>query len=128
MNTWYKFNPNPVNARVEDCAQRAISAALNVDWDTASDMIYDMAKAMGTTTHDDAAWGAVLRWAGFYRAAIPNTCPDCYTVKDFCLDHPRGVYVLKTSGHVVAIINGKAWDTWDSTGEIPSYYWYRRHE
>jgi hypothetical protein len=38
------------------------------------------------------------------------------------------VYVLKTSGHVVTIINGKAWDTWDSTGEIPSYFWYRRHE
>lgn len=115
-----------MQARVEDCAQRAISAALDVDWDTASDLIYEMAKAMGTTTHDDAAWGAVLRRAGFMRAAIPNRCPDCYTVNDFCREHPRGVFVLKTSGHVVTVIDGQAWDTWDSTGEIPSYYWYRR--
>lgn len=126
MSMWIRFNPNPVNARVEDCAQRAIAAALDVDWDTASDLIYEMAKGMGTTTHDDAAWGAVLRRAGFVRAVIPTRCPDCYTVKDFCREHPQGVYVLKTSGHVVTVIDGQAWDTWDSTGEIPQYYWYRR--
>jgi hypothetical protein len=90
-------------------------------------MVYDMAKSMGTTTPDDAAWGAVLRKNGFHRVVIPNTCPDCYTVRDFCMDHPKGVYVLKTSGHVVTVIDGQAWDTWDSTGEIPMYYWYRRY-
>lgn len=125
-DVYVKYNPNPVGNRVEDCAQRAISAALDVDWDTASDLIYEMARSMGTTTHDDAAWGAVLRRAGFVRQIIPNTCPDCYTVADFCRDHPRGVYVLKTAGHVVAVIDGRAWDTWDSTGEIPAYYWHRR--
>ena len=126
MNTWVSWNPNPVNARVGDCAQRAIAAALGVNWDTASDLIYDMAKAMGTTTHDDAAWGAVLRRFGFTREVIPNTCPDCYTVRDFCEDHPRGVYVLKMSGHVATVIDGHVYDTWDSSGEIPTYYWHRR--
>ena len=123
MSTWHKFNPNPVNARTADCAQRAISAALDVDWDTASDLIYEMAKAMGTTTHDDAAWGAVLRRAGFMRAALPMACPDCFTIADFCRKYPRGVYVLKTSGHVVTVIDGQAWDSY-STNEIPSYFWY----
>lgn len=126
MSSWIRFNPNPVNARVEDCAQRAIAAALDVDWDTASDLIYEMAKGMGTTTHDDAAWGAVLRRAGFVRAVIPNRCPDCYTVSDFCRDHPRGVYVLKLSGHVATVIDGHVYDTWDSSAEIPTYYWHRR--
>lgn len=125
MSIWHEWNPNPVGNRVEDCAQRAIAAALDVDWDTASDMIYDMAKAMGTTTHDDAAWGAVLRRAGFRRAVIPNTCPDCFTVGDFCRRYPRGVYILKTSGHVVCVIDGQAWDTWDSTGETAQYFWYK---
>lgn len=128
MSFWHKFNPNPVNARVEDCAQRAISAALNVDWDTASDLIYEMAKAMGTTTHDDAAWGAVLRRAGFMRAVIPNTCPDCFTIADFCRKYPYGVYIAKTPGHVVCIVDGQAWDTWDSTGETVSYFWYYPEE
>lgn len=126
MSVWRKYNPNPTGRNVQDCSIRAVSAALDVDWDTASDLIYQMAKSMGTTTPDDAAWGAVLRRAGFYRRALSNTCPDCYTVADFCRDHPRGVYVLKTSGHVVAVIDGQAWDSWDSTNEIPQYFWYRR--
>ena len=60
MSVWKRYNPNPTGRRVEDCSIRAIAAALDVDWDTASDMVYDMAKSMGTTTPDDAAWGAVL--------------------------------------------------------------------
>lgn len=126
MSIWIKYNANPVGNRVRDCAQRAISAALDVDWDTASDMIYDMAKGMGTTTDDDNAWGAVLRRSGFYRAIIPNTCPECYTMTDFCRDHPRGVFVVKMPEHVATVIDGKLYDTWDSSEEIPIYYWYRR--
>lgn len=126
MSIWIRYNANPVGNRVRDCAQRAISAALNVDWDTASDMIYEMAKGMGTTTDDDNAWGAVLRRAGFYRAIIPNTCPECYTMTDFCRDHPRGVFVVKMPEHVATVIDGKLYDTWDSSSEIPIYYWYRR--
>lgn len=124
MNTFKKFNPNPAGFRVEDCIQRALAAALDVDWDTASDVNHKAAKNMCLPEHHDAVWGAVLRGAGFNRAIIPNTCPNCYTIADFCRDHPRGVYVLKNSGHVVTVIDGQAWDTWDSTGEIPSYYWY----
>ena len=127
MSTWIKWNPNPVGNRVEDCAQRAIAAALDVDWDTASDLIHDFAKPMGVPEHSDAAWGAVLRREGFMRAVIPNRCPDCYTVADFCRENPNGVFVLKTSGHVVTVIDGHIYDTWDSSGEIPAYYWYRRH-
>ena len=117
-----------MQARVEDCTQRAISAALDVDWDTASDMIYEMAKAMGTTTHDDAAWGAVLRRNGFMRAAIPNTCPDCYTAEDFCRDHPQGTFVLAFGGHVACVQDGRLFDSWDSSQEIPHFYWYKKEE
>lgn len=98
--------------------------ALDVDWDTASDMIYQMARGMATTTDDDAAWGAVLRRAGFYRAIVPNTCPDCYNMNDFCRDHPRGIYVVKMPGHVATVIDGKVYDTWDSSREHVIYYWY----
>ena len=74
----------------------------------------------------NAAWGAVLRQHGFYRAVIPNFCPDCYTARDFCIDHPRGVYVLGFGNHVATVIDGKILDTWDSSDEIPTYYWYRK--
>lgn len=61
--------------------------------------------------------------AGLYPERNPNTCPDCYTVADFCADHPRGVYVLALSSHVVCAENGSYFDTWDSGNEIPLFYW-----
>ena len=121
---WIRWNANPAGNRVEDCVQRAISAALDVSWDEASDIIHAAAKAMRQPEHSDVVWGAVLRHNGFYRAIVPNTCPDCYTVRDFCRDHPWGVYTLKTVGHVVTIIDGNALDTWDSTDEPVIYYWH----
>lgn len=120
---WIEYNVNPISARVEDCAIRAVSVALDVSWDDAFDMIADNAKAMGSVMHNDAAWGSVLRQHGFERAIIPNTCPDCYTVRDFCVEHPKGRFVLGTGSHAVAVINGNYVDTWDSGNEIPVYYW-----
>ena len=122
---WIEYNPNPVGNYVEDCVQRAISAALDLSWDDASDIVHKFAKDMGLPEHNDAVWGAVLRKNGFYRKVVPNSCPDCYTVKDFCIDHPRGVYVLKVSNHVVTVIDGDVYDSWNSLMELPQYYWYR---
>ena len=76
----------------------------------------------------NAVWGSYLRKKGFVREIIPNTCPDCYTVEDFCRDNPKGTYILALSGHVVAVIDGKYYDTWDSGDEIPIYYWYRKDD
>lgn len=123
MNTFRRWNPNPVANRTDDCSVRAIAAALGVSWDDAYDMISRNAKAMGEMMHKNAAWGSVLRQHGFTRAIIPNTCPDCYTARDFCIDHPRGIYVLGFDGHVATVIDGQLWDTWDSSDEIPVYYW-----
>ena len=119
---WKMYNPNPVGLHVEDCVQRAISAALGVDWDTASDIVHDTAREMGLPEHSDAVWGAVLRKHGFRRYVIPNRCPDCYTVGDFANEH-SGIYVLKVDGHVVSVIDGVIMDSWDSSDEIPQYFW-----
>ena len=32
---WINYNPNPVSARVGDCAVRAVAKALNIDWEKA---------------------------------------------------------------------------------------------
>ena len=123
MNTYRYYNPNPVGNRTRDCVIRAISAALDMTWDDAFDIIADRAKAMGETMDENAVYGSILRQCGFYRAVPPSTCPDCYTAKDFCRSHPYGVYVLGFTGHVAACIDGQVWDSFDSTDEPITYYW-----
>ena len=121
------YNPNPVASREEDCAVRAVSAALGISWDEAFDLIAHNAKQMGAMMHRDAAWGSVLRQHGFVRKVIPNSCPECYTAEDFAIEHPRGVYVLGFGTHTAAVIDGTILDTWDSRDEIPIYVWEKRY-
>lgn len=124
--SFIRFNNNPTGRTVGDCAVRAISVALNTDWETAYTLIATNGYAMGDMPSSDSVWGSVLRQNGFYRKAIPNTCPDCYTAEDFCHDNPHGIYVLGFGGHVATVIDGNLYDSWNSLNEIPVYVWYRK--
>lgn len=121
-----EWNPNPVGRRVGDCAVRAISKALNVDWETAYVMIASNGFSMGDMPSSDSVWGATLRQHGFYRMSIPDSCPDCYSVTDFCNDNPKGTFVLGFGGHVATVVDGDLYDSWDSSNEIPQFVWYRK--
>lgn len=120
---WVEYNPNPVGRRVEDCSIRAVAKALNVGWQEAYAMVTSAGFDMGDMPHSNSVWGAVLRRNGFYRHALPNTCPDCYTAEEFSKDHPRGIYVLGFGRHVATVIDGDIYDSWDSSEDIPQYYW-----
>lgn len=125
---WIEYNPNPVQRRVGDCSIRAISKALNIDWETAYALIAVNGYAMGDMPSSDSVWGSVLRQNGFYREAIPNSCPYCYTAADFSRDHPKGVFVLGFGGHVATVVNGDLYDSWNSSNEIPQFYWYKKED
>lgn len=125
---WRPYNNNPVARRASDCSVRAVSLALDTDWETAYIEMAVAGLLMGDMPSINSVWGAVLRQNGFYRENLPRTCPDCYTVSDFAFDHPRGVYVLGTSEHVVTLIDGDWYDIFDSADEIVQFYWYRKDE
>lgn len=117
-----ELNINPLRKNTGDCVIRAIGTVTDRDWDdTYLDLTvkgFDM-KEMPSMNN---VWGAYLRDMGFSRHIIPDTCPDCYTVEDFTKDHPRGRYILGTGTHVIAVIDGNYYDTWESGEEIPIYY------
>lgn len=123
MSRWKLFNPNPGGRNVGDCAVRAVAAALGTDWETAFALIAQNAYMMGDMPSSNAVFGSVLRQNGFKRSVIPNSCPDCYTVEQFAEDHPRGTFVVGTGNHVVTVKDGVILDSWDSSKEIPVYFW-----
>ena len=117
------YNPNPDRKSVGDCVVRALSKAFNDSWES----IYVDLTMLGYNMHDmpnsNAVWGEYLRLNGYRRYTIPNTCPNCYTIKAFCIDNPYGSYVIATGSHVVYVENGNYYDSSDSGNEVPIYYW-----
>lgn len=116
-------NPNPRGALIGDCAVRAIAVALGITWDDSYRLLSDYGFMLKNLPNADSVWGAVLMDNGYSRKAIPDTCPACYTIRDFCHDHPQGTFVVGTGSHVVAVINGNYLDSWDSGDEVPVMYW-----
>lgn len=122
----YKYaNVNPSGRNTDDCLIRSIAIIMGISWEKALMDLTQWSLLIHDMPNKDSTLSVYLRDKGFKREVIPNTCPACYTIRDFCKDHPYGDYILLTSGHAVPVINGNYYDTKDSGDEIPMYYWYK---
>ena len=98
-----EVNLNPYKKSVGDCVIRAISMAEGEEWDdTFIDLMVKCFRLKDIPSSNNA-WGAYLHDLGYVRSIIPDTCPDCYTIRDFVRDYPQGIYILATGTHVVAV-------------------------
>lgn len=124
---WEEYQPNPAGRNVGDCAVRAVAKALDTDWETAYMKLSLAGFQMCDMPSSDSVWGAVLRQNGFTREAIPNSCPECFTAEDFCVSYPKGTYVLGFGGHTACVRDGVLYDSWDSSKEIPQFFWRKEN-
>lgn len=94
-------------------------------WDETYTALCVYGLMLGDMPSANAVWGAYLRSKGYEKRIIPDTCSDCYTVENFADDHQDGTFVLALSGHVVCVQDGTLFDSWNSKGEVPLYYWHK---
>lgn len=121
------YNPNPRRRTTTDCVVRAISKLMGMSWDEAFIRLSMMAFYKKDALEKNHVWGDFLTLNGYHKHFIPNRCPNCYTVREFAYEHPRGAYLIRidglTDGHVVTVIDGDYYDSWDSGDEIVEYYY-----
>ena len=128
MSRWTMYNPNPDKRGKDDCAVRAIAKALGTDWEGAYLILTAKGYQMKDLPNANPVWGAALRERGYRRQSIPDSCPDCYSAEEFAEDHPEGTWVLGFGNHVATVVDGQIFDSWDSSAEIPQYYWTKEEE
>ena len=117
------MNPNPDNKNVGDCTVRALSIALNKSWEMIFLDLCLQAYMMRDMPSSNDVWGTYLQYKGWMLRRLPDTCPLCYTVRDFCNEHNKGIYILGTGSHVICVKNGKYYDAWDSGTKVPLFYY-----
>lgn len=126
-DTFHFYNANPRNRITGDCAFRAIATALEQDY---NQTVMEMAECMcktGYALNDAKGEDAYLKTKGFIKMKQPRK-PDGtkYTAKEFCklIAKKDERYVAHVGGHhVIAIVDCKVWDIWNSTGGSVGNYW-----
>lgn len=123
-----QFNNNPYGRSVGDCTVRALSKALGQSWEQTYVGLCLEGFTRGDLLNADSVWGPYLRSHGFRRHLIPDDGLGAYTVADFAEDNPQGTFILSMPGrHVVAVVDGQYFDSWDSGKEAPAYYWTKEN-
>lgn len=114
------FNPNPSTNAAGDCVIRMLCCVTGKSWEECYKNLCDKGLYLYDIPSANRVWMSYLMEdLGFYRDTIYNVCPVCYTVKDFCKEFNQGLYILATGSHVLTVIDGDYYDSWDSGNESP---------
>lgn len=119
------YNPNPCRKSTSDCVIRAIAKILDLDWGDVYLGLCEEGFAQCDLPNSNVVFNKYLLDRGFRKYPIPNTCPQCYSLAEFCLDHPIGEFIVCTGDHVVAVIDGNHYDLWNSEDVVPAYFYER---
>ena len=124
--TFHFFNANPKNRMTGDCTFRAICTALNQTWEQTVMEMAQLSCETGYAINDDKGIERYLATKGWVKHKQPRK-PDNtkYTGKEFCeraRKHERYIANIG-SHHIVAIVDGRVYDIWDSTNRCIGNYW-----
>ena len=135
--TFYYRNANPKNKKTTDCFVRAISTAMEQDYETTARELLDMWMKTGYCLNDPKCYGAYLESKGWVKHKQPRHSYDNtkYTGRQFCLELVRydsdidsgndmNHIIAHIGGHhIVAIICGQIYDIWNSEDKCIGNYW-----
>ena len=120
---WVRCNPNPIGRETGDCVIRAVAIATDQSWRKTYRDLCLLGEIHGDLPNSNMIWGMYLRERGAKQFLLPETCPECITVRAFCDRYPDGVYVIGTGTHAVCTIDGDWYDSWDSGECVPTVFW-----
>lgn len=124
---YYQPNKKDLKDHVGDCQIRALSKVLNLSWVETFDLITPICREfqiMDIFSCDLEKTKEAMSRMGFVYTGISNKKGSHRpTVKEFTSSHKKGKYIVSVAHHVVAVVDGRYFDTWDS-GEKYLYGYY----
>lgn len=121
---YYQPNKKDLKDKYGDCVIRALTKVLNMEW---MEVFHDMIPfciEQQALHNNQIVYTEYLKNKGFKYVGVSNKKGTKRpTVKSFAKEHKTGIYFVTVANHVVAVVDGQYYDTWDS-GEKSMYgYW-----
>ena len=88
---WIRCNPNPLGKQTSDCVVRAICIALEQSWKRTYRELCDLGEIEAELPNANSVWGLYLKQHGAEQFLLPESCPQCITVRAFCERYREGV-------------------------------------
>lgn len=125
-STFHYHNANPKGRFTGDCVVRALCTAMEKPYEEVYRELLESALKTGYSIASKENYDKYLQSKGWVKHKQPRKEDNTkYTGKEFC-ERARCYenYIAKIGGHhIVAIIGGKVWDIWNSTGGCIGNYW-----
>ena len=109
---WVEFKSQ--RKRAADCTVRALMKLLGVTWEEAYDELCKQGRRLKRMTNETECVYAALAGYGYVKRSISvEKGSKRPTVQSFAAAHPKGYYLLNVANHVVAVVDGHYYDSWD---------------
>ena len=121
---YYQPNKKDLKDEYGDCVIRSFTKVTGKEWETVFDELVPIARELQCMPNSKASYTRYLTTNGFTYHGISNAKGTKRpTVDRFAKDHPKGKYVLVVANHLVAVVDGIYYDTWDSGYKSLYGYW-----
>ena len=129
---FHYYNANPKSRITGDCVTRALCTALEIPYNKC---VMEQAEVQCKTGYDNATAQGIdyyLKTKGWVKHSQPRKANGTkYTGAEWCkvlqeLGQMKNIVANIGGHHTVAIIDGKVWDTWNSTGGCIGNYWTKQ--
>lgn len=125
-----RYNANVRGKNVGDCVKRAISLAFDLPYNEVSKFLVESMRSKNAS-----AWNyiyvyepVIMGLGGDRFVSVPNNY--AWTLDKFADEHAEGTWLVLTGpkadgyqNHIVCIIDGKIYDSWDSREQYVKGYW-----
>lgn len=139
------FNANPKQKITGDCVIRALAVAMKKSWDDVLTDLYKYAFKYKQMLNDDVLYKKYLKDNGWIMLKQPRKLDNTkYTGFEFCeelqdgksfkfdngleIDETDNIIAHIGGHHIIAIVNGKIRDTWNSSNGCIGNVWVKIRE
>lgn len=129
--SFHFYNANPKGRTGGDCVVRALCTAMNQPWDVTVRELTELGIELGYVLNDKHTYEKYLTRKGWTKHKQPKKSDNTkYTGKEFTRIIDKKVnYIARIGGHhIVAIMNGRVNDIWNSTDGCIGNYWTKTEE
>ena len=123
---YYQPNEKDLKDNQGDCVIRALTKALGRTWREVFTDLIPYAIEAQAMPNNEKCYEEYLKANGYKWIGIKATKGSKRpTVDSFTKEHETGTYILQVAHHLVASVEGKYYDTWNSGSKSLYGYWTR---